>query len=68
MRAQSGSTAHLVVLVPESDQGRRIALAKDYLVVGREQICDVCFDDPQDRGSACRSPGGNSTDLGSCSN
>jgi len=41
MRGQSGGTPHLVVLAPESKQGRRIALAKDYLVVGRKQTCDA---------------------------
>jgi hypothetical protein len=46
MRAETGSTAHLVVLAPESDRGRRIPLDKDYLVVGRERTCDVRFDDP----------------------
>ncbi len=46
MRAQSGGTPYLVVLAPESDRGRRIPLNKDYLVVGREQTCDVRFDDP----------------------
>jgi hypothetical protein len=47
MRAQSGGTPNLVVLAPESDQGRRIPLNKDYMVVGRQQTCDVRFDDPQ---------------------
>lgn len=37
---------HLVVLRPGSDRGRRIPLDRDYLVVGREQSCDVRFDDP----------------------
>jgi len=46
MRAETGSTAHLVVLAPESDRGRRIPLDRDYLVVGRERSCDVRFDDP----------------------
>jgi hypothetical protein len=46
MYAQSGDTPHLVVLAPESDRGRRIPLNKDYLVVGREQTCDIQFDDP----------------------
>jgi FHA domain len=41
------ATPHLVVLTPESDRGRRIPLNKDYLVVGREQTCDVRFDDPR---------------------
>src|SRR5205823_2745727 len=30
----------------DSDRGRRIPLDRDYLVVGREQTCDVWFDDP----------------------
>jgi hypothetical protein len=46
MRAQSGGTPHLLVLAPESDRGRRIPLNRDYLVIGREQTCDVRFDDP----------------------
>lgn len=46
MRAETGSTAHLIVLAPESDRGRRIPLDKDYLVVGRERTCDVRLDDP----------------------
>ena len=46
MLAESGGTAHLVVLAPESDRGRRIPLDKDYLVIGRERTCDVRFDDP----------------------
>ncbi len=46
MPAESGGTAHLVVLAPESDRGRRIPLDKDYLVIGRERTCDVRFDDP----------------------
>jgi hypothetical protein len=47
MRAQTAGTPQLVVLAPESDRGRRIPLDKDYLVVGREQTCDVRFDDPR---------------------
>jgi pSer/pThr/pTyr-binding forkhead associated (FHA) protein len=46
MRAQGGGTPYLVVQAPESDRGRQIPLDKDYLVVGREQSCDVRFDDP----------------------
>jgi len=46
MRLDSSSMPHLVVLAPESDRGRRIPLDRDYLVVGREQTCDVRFDDP----------------------
>ena len=46
MRLDSGGTPHLVVLAPDSDRGRRIPLDRDYLVVGREQTCDVWFDDP----------------------
>jgi hypothetical protein len=42
----SGGMPHLVVLRPGSDRGRRIPLDRDYLVVGREQTCDVRFDDP----------------------
>src|SRR5580700_6266019 len=45
-RLDSGGTPHLVVLAPDSDRGRRIPLNRDYLVVGREQTCDVWFDDP----------------------
>ena len=45
MRLDSEGMPHLVVLAPESDRGRRIPLDKDYLVVGREQTCDVRFDD-----------------------
>jgi hypothetical protein len=37
---------HLVVLEPHSDLGRRIPLAGDYLIVGREPSCDVRFNDP----------------------
>jgi len=47
MRAQSAGMPYLIVLAPESDRGRRISLDKDYLVVGREQTCDVRFDDPR---------------------
>ena len=46
MRLDSGGTPHLIVLAPDSDRGRRILLDRDYLVVGREQTCDVWFDDP----------------------
>ena len=46
MRLDSSSMPHLVVLAPDSDRGRRIPLDRDYLVVGREQTCDVRFDDP----------------------
>ena len=46
MRLDSGGTPHLVVLAPDSDRGRRILLDREYLVVGREQTCDVRFDDP----------------------
>jgi hypothetical protein len=46
IRLDSGGMPHLVVLAPESDRGRRIPLDKDYLVVGREQTCNVRFDDP----------------------
>jgi hypothetical protein len=46
MRLYSSSMPHLVVLRPGSDRGRRIPLDTDYLVVGREQSCDVRFDDP----------------------
>jgi hypothetical protein len=46
MRLDSGGTPHLVVLAPDSDRGRRIPLDRDYLVVGREQTCDVWFNDP----------------------
>ena len=46
MRLDSSGTPHLVVLAPDSDRGRRIPLDRDYLVVGREQTCDVRFDDP----------------------
>jgi hypothetical protein len=46
MRLDSSSMPHLVVLRPGSDRGRRIPLDRDYLVVGREQSCDVRFDDP----------------------
>ena len=37
---------HLVVLRPGSDRGRRIPLDRAYLVVGRENSCDVRFEDP----------------------
>jgi hypothetical protein len=47
MRLDSGGTPYLVVLVPDSDRGRRIPLDGDYLVVGREQTCNVRFADPQ---------------------
>lgn len=46
MRPDSSSMPHLVVLRPGSDRGRRIPLDRDDLVVGREQSCDVRFDDP----------------------
>ena len=46
MRPDSGGMPHLVVLAPDSVRGRRIPLDRDYLVVGREQTCDVRFDDP----------------------
>jgi FHA domain len=46
-RLDSGGMPYLVVLAPDSDRGRRIPLDRDYLVVGREQTCDVRFDDPQ---------------------
>jgi pSer/pThr/pTyr-binding forkhead associated (FHA) protein len=38
---------HLVVLSPDAFIGRRIELSADYMVVGREQDCDVRFDDPR---------------------
>jgi hypothetical protein len=47
MRLDSSGTPHLVVLAPDSDRGRRIALDRDYLVVGREHTCDVRFGDPR---------------------
>ena len=47
MRLDSGGMPHLVVLAPDSDRGRRIPLDRDYLVVGREQTCDVRFNDPR---------------------
>ena len=47
MRLDGSGTPHLVVLAPESDRGRRIPLDRDYLLVGREQTCDVRFDDPR---------------------
>ena len=46
MHRDSGDTPHLVVLEPHADRGRRIPLAGDYLLVGREPTCDVRFDDP----------------------
>ena len=46
MRAQSDGTPHLVVLAPESDQGRQIPLNKDRLVIGRGPACDIRFGDP----------------------
>jgi hypothetical protein len=47
MRLDGGGMPYLVVVSPDSDRGRRIPLDRDYLVVGREQRCDVRFDDPQ---------------------
>jgi hypothetical protein len=47
MRLDSGDMPHLIVLRPGSDRGRRIPLYRDYLVAGREQTCDVQFDDPR---------------------
>ena len=47
MRLDSGGMPYLVVVSPDSDRGRRIPLDRDYLVLGREQRCDVRFDDPQ---------------------
>jgi FHA domain len=47
MRLDSGTMPYLVVLLPDSDRGRRIPLDRDYLVIGREQTCDVRFADPQ---------------------
>jgi hypothetical protein len=46
MRMNGGGVPHLVVLAPDVDRGRRIPLDRDYLVVGREQTCDVRFDNP----------------------
>jgi hypothetical protein len=46
MHQDSGGMPYLVVLKPGSDRGRRIPLDRNYLVVGREQTCDVRFDDP----------------------
>ncbi len=40
-----GGAPCLVVLAPESDRGRRIPLTGKRLIVGREQGCDVRFDD-----------------------
>jgi hypothetical protein len=42
---EGGGAPCLVVLAPESDRGRRILLTRDRLIVGREQSCDVRFDD-----------------------
>jgi FHA domain len=47
MRLDGGGMPYLVVVSPDCDRGRRIPLDRDYLVVGREQRCDVRFDDPQ---------------------
>src|SRR6266699_5195326 len=47
MKRLDSGMAHLVVLAPDSDCGRRIPLDRDYLVVGREPTCDVRFDDPR---------------------
>ncbi|HEY2239926.1 MAG TPA: FHA domain-containing protein [Streptosporangiaceae bacterium] len=41
-----GGAPCLVVLAPESDRGRRIPLTGGRLIVGREQGCDVRFQDP----------------------
>lgn len=41
----SADVPHLVVLAPAPDRGRRIDLSGDYLIVGREQTCDVRLDD-----------------------
>ena len=69
MRLDSGGMPHLVVLRPGSDRGRRIPLDRDYLVVGREQTCDVRFDDPSvSRAHAALQRRGNTVyveDLGS---
>jgi len=43
---QTTDTPHFVVLTPGSDQGRRIDLTKDDVVVGRAATCDVRLDDP----------------------
>jgi hypothetical protein len=43
---QTTDTPHFVVLTPGSDQGRRIDLTKDHVVVGRAATCDVRLDDP----------------------
>jgi FHA domain len=42
----STDVPHLVILAPAPDRGRRIELSGDYLIVGREQTCDVRLDDP----------------------
>jgi hypothetical protein len=41
----TAGTPHLVVLTPGPDQGRRIDLTGDHLVVGRSGTCDVRFED-----------------------
>ncbi len=46
MRLENGGMPHLVVLAPDSDRDRRIALDGDYMVPGRKPTCDVRFDDP----------------------
>ena len=43
---QGAGVPQLVVLKPDELQDRRIELAGDYLVVGREPDCDVRLDDP----------------------
>lgn len=46
MHPMIGSFPQLVVLAPDNERGRRIELTRDHLLVGRDDGCDVRFDDP----------------------
>lgn len=43
---QTTDPPHLIVLTPGSDQGRRIDLTEDHVVVGRSASCAVRLNDP----------------------
>jgi pSer/pThr/pTyr-binding forkhead associated (FHA) protein len=45
-REGGAGVPYLVVLAPDSCRGQRIELSGDHMVVGRDLVCDIRFDDP----------------------
>jgi pSer/pThr/pTyr-binding forkhead associated (FHA) protein len=46
MTAEGGLVPSLTIVTPGADNGRRIQLSGEYLVVGRGPASDICLDDP----------------------